>query len=268
MIEVMFGDSEAAAMKIALKSGKGFGNDVVCLGFMLDIGNIRKPVDGEYRSEMLRKLLYREQWGVDDKMQTELSALGKKYSHELCRLRSCLANGEQIRIWYSSSPYSMCGLLWLCGELHEYDNRVYAVKLPAMTTKKNQAVSYSTWGEVEPNRIKYFLSRERLLSPLEINTYARYWNGLQNENAPLRAVLNGTVISVPASFYDFLILKYLEKKPLKEAVLIGKIMCENRIGVGDYWYAYRIDKMISQNRIIITENSSRKYERTISINNT
>ena len=117
MIEVMFGDSEAAAMKIALKSGKGFGNDVVCLGFMLDIGNIRKPVDGEYRSEMLRKLLYREQWGVDDKMQTELSALGKKYSHELCRLRSCLANGEQIRIWYSSAPYSMCGLLWLCGEL-------------------------------------------------------------------------------------------------------------------------------------------------------
>lgn len=44
MIEVMFGDSEAAAMKIALKSGKGFGNDVVCLGFMLDIEISASPL--------------------------------------------------------------------------------------------------------------------------------------------------------------------------------------------------------------------------------
>ncbi|MDE6732819.1 MAG: DUF1835 domain-containing protein, partial [Oscillospiraceae bacterium] len=61
MIEVLFGDSEAGAMKAALRGGK-LGSDAVCLGFALDIGDIQKPVTGEYRARLLCDLLYAEQW--------------------------------------------------------------------------------------------------------------------------------------------------------------------------------------------------------------
>ena len=265
MIEVMFGESEAAAMKAAINSEKT-ENDVICLGFALDIGDIQKPVTGEYRSKLLCELLYQKQWGSDRKMKADLKTLGKTYSEELSRLHDHLNNGEQIRIRYSYAPYSMCGLMWLCSELNGCQNTVSAVRLPNITVNGDTAVTYSSWGEVEPNGLGRFLDWERVLSSAEIAAYAQNWNRLKYENAPLRAVVSGSVISVPASFYDFLIFKDLGDRPIREAHLIGKILNENQLGIGDWWYARRIDKLIDQKRIKIIENSPRKYERLIAKN--
>lgn len=40
MIEVLFGESETASIKAAKSTV-----DVICLGFLLDIGNIKEPVN-------------------------------------------------------------------------------------------------------------------------------------------------------------------------------------------------------------------------------
>lgn len=265
MIEVLFGDSDAGSMRAALQSGK-LGADAVCLGFQLDVGDIQKPVTSEYRAKLLYSLLYQEQWGADIEMKRDLERLGSVYENELARLFEYLQNGEPIRIWYSSAPYSICGLLWLCSELRGRGASVSVVRLPRVIVTGNSAVSYSSWGEVRPSDFPRFLKRERELSQEEIRVYAHYWSALKQENAPLRAVVNGSVIGVPASFYDFLIWKYLGNEPVNEAVLIGKILGENPLGIADRWYARRIDKFIAQNRIKIIENSPRKYERIIARN--
>ena len=265
MIEIMFGESEAGAMKATMKNEKK-DHDVICLGFALDIGDIQKPVNGEYRAKLLYSLLYQKQWGADREMKTELKKLGDTYSEELARLRGYLDNGEPIRIRYSSAPYSMCGLMWLCSELNGSQSTVSAVRLPQVTIKGDVAVSYSSWGDVEPNSSGLFHGWERVLSATEIAAYSQNWSKLKYENAPLRAVINGSVVSVPANFYDFLIFKDLGDRPVREAQLIGKILNENQLGIGDWWYARRIDKLIAQNRIKIIENSPRKYERLIAKN--
>lgn len=267
MIEVLFGDSEAGSMKAALQSGK-LGKDVVCLGFQLDVGEIKKPVTSEYRARLLYSLLYQEQWGADIEMKSDLERLGSVYVNEFARLFEYIEKGEPIRIWYSSAPYSMCGLLWLCSKLRGRGASVYVVRLPRVIVKGNSAVSYSSWGEVSPSDFQRFLKRERELSKEEIKVYAHYWSALKQENAPLRAVVNGSVIGVPASFYDFLIWKYLGNEPVKEAYLIGKLLAKNPLGIADWWYARRIDKFIAQNRIKIVENSPEKYERIIARNAT
>ena len=265
MIEVMFGESEAGAVKAAIRNEKS-ERDVICLGFALDVGDIQKPITGEYRSKLLYSLLYQKQWGADREMKAELKNLGNTYSEELSRLRGHIDDGEPIRIRYSSAPYSMCGLMWLCSELNGCQNTVSAVRLPNITVNGDTAVTYSSWGEVEPNGLGRFLDWERVLSSAEIAAYAQNWNRLKYENAPLRAVVSGSVISVPASFYDFLIFKDLGDRPIREAHLIGKILNENQLGIGDWWYARRIDKLIDQKRIKIIENSPRKYERLIAKN--
>ena len=83
MIEVLFGESEAASMKMAKgrrtvvggagKAENGSGTwigghprQVICLGFMLDIGDIKEPVDGRYRRELIRAMYGQEQWGKQD----------------------------------------------------------------------------------------------------------------------------------------------------------------------------------------------------------
>ena len=89
------------------------------------------------------------------------------------------------------------------------------------------------------------------------------WNELREENSPLRASVNGKILSVPEDFYDFLIWKHLTKEPVKEARLIGSLLGKNQISVSDVWYAKRIDHYIEQGRITIVEDSENKYARMI-----
>lgn len=267
MIEVLFGDSDAGSMRAALQSGK-LGSDAVCLGFALDIGDIKKPVTSKYRAKLLYSLLYQEQWGADPEAKRELKRLGSVYSKELDKLARYVKGGEDIRVWYSGAPYSMCGLMWLCARFREYSvtRKIYAVKLPNIISNGETAVMRSGWGEVKPDEFAKLLPLQRRLQPIEIVMNAVDWDGLRSQNAPLRAVVNGFVTSVPASFYDFLIWKYLGDSPVKEAYLIGIILAENPLGIADRWYARRIDKFIAQNRIKIVENSPEKYERIIARN--
>lgn len=266
MIEVLFGESAAGAMKFALRKKNALGTDVICPGFALDIGDIQKSVTSKYRAELLYNMLYQKQRGADVEMKKALKRLGDMYRAEFKRLKRHLQNGEQIRIWYSAAPYSLCGLKWLCSGILRYENAVFAVELPPLVVKKDAAVAYSDWGEVVPYEFEKLMSFERELSQLEIKSHAADWERLKTENAPLRAVVNGAVISVPASFYDFLIFRYLGDEPIQEAILIGKILGENHLGIGDWYYSMRIDKMIAENRIIIIENSPRKYDRIIAKN--
>lgn len=263
MIEVLFGDSESGAMKCAIKSGKMLSRDVVCLAFMADCGDISKSLTGKYRQQLIAKLLYQEQWGADLEMKRELKKAAKVYSARLELLFTFAYHHEPIRIWYSSAPYSMCGLLWLCSEMEKYSNEVYTVELPRTVILGDNAVSYRSWGEVTPENLADFLPLQRQLSSAEIRKNAFDWKRLQSENSPLRAVVNGSVISVPANFYDFLIRKYLTNEPIREAVLIGRILGENPLGIGDWWYAQRIDKLIERDKIEIVFDSDKKYERVL-----
>ncbi len=263
MIEVLFGDSESGAMKIAIKNGKILSRDVVCLPFMADCGDISKPLTGKYHQRLIADLLYQEQWGADLEMKRELNKAAMLYSKRLDCLLELIKYGEPIRIWYCSAPYSICGLLWLCNKLADFRAEVYSVELQRTVISGDNAVSYRSWGEVVPENLADFLPFQRKLSLAEIRKNAFDWKRLQSENAPLRAVINGTVISVPANFYDFLIRKYLTNEPIREAVLIGRILGENPLGIGDWWYARRIDKHIKAGKIEIAFDSDKKYERVL-----
>ena len=83
--------------------------------------------------------------------------------------------------------------------------------------------------------------------------YAEMWGELVLENASLRAVVNGTVLSVSEDFYDFIIWNRLTDKPVKECRPIGDILGQVPIGIGDWWYAARIEHFIRQGRIKVVE---------------
>lgn len=291
VIEVLFGESEAASMKVAKNTvvsgttdgptsvwriGKkkppekekgewieGTSDEVICLGFMLDIGNIKEKVDSEYRKNLIYSMYAQEQWNGNEDMIEELQKLGDCYCNELRRLQNYLAEGEPIRVWYSDAPYSMCGFYHLCSILQKYEAEIYAVKLPKYKRRPDHIISYQNWGEIAADEFAGFLSYEEELSREEIRFYSILWSELQEDNSPLRAIVNGTVLGVPENFYDFLIWNHLTKEPIKEARFIGNLLGKNRISIGDLWYAKRIDFFIEQGNIAIIEDSENKYARTI-----
>lgn len=291
MIEVLFGESEAGAMRAAKSTviagivngpvavwaagkkmlpGKEFAGwipgtaeEVVCLGFMLDIGNIKQPADSSYRRDLLYSLYAQEQWEEDAAADEELKKAADYYVSEAVRLQKYLEDGESIRIWYSDASYSRCGFYNLCQVLQKYENDIHTVRLPEYRSQADSIISYCNWGEVAAEEFAAFLPYERVLSKEEVRAYANLWSDLVEDNSPLRAVVNGKVVGVSEDFYDFLIWKKLTGDPIKEARLIGDILGHYRMSVGDWWYAGRIEYFIKQGKIKVIEDSKSKYARVI-----
>ena len=267
MVDVLFGESEAGTMRdIKLKHRRQSGgrDEVICLGFMLDAGDIKESVNSQYRKDLICSMYVQDQWGRDRELNEECQKLGDVYCNELKRLQEFLEKGESVRIWYSNAPYSICGFYHLCSLLQDYENETFVVRLPEYEVRQDHTiVSYSHWGEVSSEAFARYLPHEKRLSKMELKMYAWNWAELQEDNSPLRAVVNGSVLGVPENFYDFLIWKRITKKPEQEARLIGEILGNDPIGVGDWWYAQRIEKLISQGKIKVIEDSDKKYARQI-----
>lgn len=290
MIEILFGESEAASMKVAkntmvigavngptsvFMAGKkvppqkpftgwieGTAEEVICLGFMLDIGDIKKPVDSGYRKELIYSMYAQNQWEQDNEWDNEMKKAGEVYISELFRLKQFLDNGEMVRIWYSDAPYSRCGFYHLCRILEKYENEIRVVKIPEYVVREKNITAYKNWGEVAAEEFAGFLSYEKRLSKEEVRMYAILWSNLVEDNSPLRSVINGKVLGVPEDFYDFQIWRKLTEKPVKEARLIGDIL-GTQISIGDWWYAKRIEYYIQHKKIRIVEDSVNKYARMI-----
>ena len=267
MIDVLFGDSAAGGLKCS-DIYKDPENDAACLGFMADIGDISGSMFSEFRANLMCKMLYQEQWGADPDMEDSLNQLGAHYTSEAARVKRAVLRGEPVRVWVSSAPYSTCGMLWLSGLLAKHKSEVYAVELERFnkenaTQTDNTFVIRNSWGECEPKDFVNALSAARRVSQIELAANAMEWHRLKKENSPLRAVIADRVVSVPASFYDFLIWKYLGNKPVNEAILIGKILGENQLGVGDWWYAHRIEHYIKKGKILVIDDNEQKYARVI-----
>ena len=81
---------------------------------------------------------------------------------------------------------------------------------------------------------------------------ASRWVELQQENAMLRAVLNGKLVSTPESLYDTFVLREVEKQEneFTEARLIGQVLGKYQLGIGDAWIAPRIEQFIKDGLLI------------------
>lgn len=178
MIEVMFGESEAGSMKCA-KSRKAvisgedgptaiFGNaallppreawipipghagEVVCLAYMLDVGDIREEFDSAYRQELILSMYLQSGWNSSKRFRQELTEGIRRNIREYRRLMEFMENGEPVRIWYSQTPYSLCGLYWLCSRMDGQEQEVYAVEMPPYTECSDGVIiTHHSWGNVE-----------------------------------------------------------------------------------------------------------------------
>jgi hypothetical protein len=221
MIEVMFGDSEGGAMKMAknykkpdfnngsigwfgkkpskeefdkMFEGKAVGgnsSEVVCLPFMLDIGDINMPIDSEYRKNLIMEM-YTINGRDDISTIKALEEAWDKYLKEIERLKNYASKGDELRLWYSNAPYSLCGFYYVCNLLKEYNCKISVIKLPPyMQLSDNEIQFYTSWNEINAGKFYKFLPLEKELSSCELRSFASDWIELKEESSTLRAFVNG-----------------------------------------------------------------------------
>lgn len=286
MLEVVFSDSEKGSIRVAKtydakhmhggavgyigeKPGKaqikkaesqlkkhlegkplgGSSADVVNIGFFLDVGDISGEIDGIGRRNAFRRL-----WSRFDFKEQEEEQLFVEQRKELDKLMVSSKEGESIRIWASNAPYAACGFLYVCHLLQEVDCKVSVVSLPEyQQTSEKEIVRYTHWGEVAAGQFYQFLSDEKQVSQMERQAKSQHWQQLVQENTPLRALVNGELISVQEDFYDFLIIKNLPEKDFMMARFIGNLLGEYGLGISDSWYADRLEHMMEEKRLMMVE---------------
>lgn len=123
------------------------------------------------------------------------------------------------------------------------------VRVPEKIEKDNSIISYSSIGEINAEAIGAFTEYEEPISELQRKVHANMWSNLVRENAPLRAVINGSLIGVPIDFYDFALRANMPDGEFMVAKLIGKTL--NQISsVGDRWFFLRIQAMLQTEELI------------------
>ena len=232
----------------------GTAADVLGLSLGLEMGDIREPL-GEARRELLRRWYDGNDEAADQDWQETLESAD--------RLRAC-GPGDAVRIWVDHTPSSACGLLHAASLRKDTEAAVSVVPLPRWREEGKAVVSYQGWGEVEPELFGHFLSREEPVPPLILGVMASRWRELQQENAPLRAVVNGRVRSVEEDFYDGLIRKHIPAGQTKIANIIGNVLGQEWPGIGDVWLAERIRWMLSTGELrMVREDTERFYSSVV-----
>lgn len=69
---------------------------------------------------------------------------------------------------------------------------------------------------------------------------------LRRENAPLRAVLNGRLVSAPETLYDFFLFQEIAAQPeeFREEEVIGRVLGVTQMPISDEFLALRMEQLI------------------------
>ena len=235
----------------------GKREDVYCFDIALSVGDISDNGLGEQRKGVLRKML---SVCPEEYLECQVEEIMQETKSALSSVMERYTNGEEIRIWYSHNPDELCGMHWLMAQLQPLNCRtaIYLVKLPIWEYgKENTVISRNAWGEIAPGEWGKYISLQEEVRPAFISACAMKWHQMQEENSPLRVMLNGQLQSVPEDIYDSFIIQEISTQPeqFKMATVIGNVLGKYQLGIGDAWVSFRIEKMINEGILEIIQDT-------------
>jgi hypothetical protein len=242
----------------------GQPEDVIGLSFRLDIGDIASPVTAAPRRDLLARMLSADPWDELASMEDSIEHYWNGCVSDLNQLTARAKDGEAVRIWYSDAPYSMCGFYSAVDCLKDCGCRLSAIRLPRHTPLgEHSAKTATSWGEIAPGEFAHFLLLESEIPASVQKALILEWETLKRENAPLRAVLNGKPHSVETDFYDRFIRKEIPEDAFKAARLIGLVLGNHSLGVGDWLIAQRVRQMIESRELVVVQPAASFYGTTL-----
>lgn len=270
MLEVCFDPYVKALLTMVQRFGssplRGGPEDIVCLPLGLSEGDIRSPIlAGDCpRKRCLRAMLSCGQ-PAQEAADAALDALWTDCTRALQRLE---AAPSSLRVWVDT-PDARCGLLFLADLLQGRDVEVRLVELPQKVLWNGRcAVQYRRWSEAVPKQLCALLAEERVLAGGELRDLAGRWQLLRQENAPLRVVQDGAVVSAAAHYYDDLIRDEFPQGACKVAELVGRVLAIHQLPLEDSFLARRIAHFIQSGELVLLHETERGfYDATVARGN-
>ena len=206
------------------------------------VGDISEDIPGPARYAVVCRLL--RQPADPNEMQQYIEESAKNLDFILTQS----AAGAPVRVWCSDRPGEVCGFYWLMehlSRLAESCGPVSMIQLPKDALEEDGTV-LDTWGMVDSSDLLNYLPLERPVSPRYMKFCADRWKSLRLENAPLRAVINGRLVSAPETLYD----SYIQQEILRigdvsrKAEIICNVLVRYQLVIGDQCIAERFGNLM------------------------
>lgn len=192
-------------------------------------------------------------WGPP---QDQLLQTQEGNAYALQRLFQAKETGEPVRIWVTPwYPREVCGLYHACHLLRDSGCPVDVVWAPweqVRVRDDGSGTFIRSLGQYFPKELSALALRAEPLEKLRLQNFAARWEQLAAENAPLRALVNGRIISVPEDFYDFVLREHLAAEP----VTVASVLLKTRTalsGVGIGWLYLRLRAMLEAGELSLAE---------------
>jgi hypothetical protein len=252
VLHVVFTPSGASLLQQALEDA-GCDGQVVCLFDCLSFGPINPP-DMSLRSKWVESELGETDW---DSIGLDTDTFWHEAVSPYCRKVAWLSRRSAME--YAG----FLEWLWRMGELpcEVVDLSEVMISRPAQGPTRPPVLAMSL-GMLNPDRI----GRDKLwdlAEPLQQSMRRRYrdlWQRLRSENAPLRVIDGGELVSAPISFFDTRLMSYLTNDWQKVATVVGQTLAaemdDEVLQVGDMLLAARINAMVESGRLEIQGKSA------------
>lgn len=237
-------------------------DDVLGLSLNLSCGDIAEPLSVSCRRQkLIHQWLTADPWGELENVEAQAQEHWQNCLNDYEQLRIQAAK-KPVRIWTDYTPDSLCGLLFAADILYKLDTAVTCIPLPLWTEEPDGVIrQFDGWGCVCPEEFGRFVPGGVALSKNVLRLLAGRWKELQEENAPLRAFVNGRVVSVNADFYDDFIRQSFIDGEMQVAQIIGRVL-SRRPGVGDWIITERIRHMLRSGELRMVQEDSRRFWRS------
>ena len=266
MMDILFSNADRGVLDRAKSEGllrNAVTKEVFERTFVLfpcaDTGDLRGYPFGEGRRALFRQHFYTDRWTDEPEAEAEDSFFyeWERYLAAHGRFLALAKAGEPVRIWYGRAPWALCGFLCAVHALEGLPCPVSAAELPAHAAG-DPSRPLVGWGQLRPEEVPRYL-HEVPLSPARRGELAGRWEALVEENAPLRAVVNGQAVSVGEDYYDSILDTLMGEKPFKVSHLVIDFLhaCPQ---VGDFIPAWRLKEKLRRGELAVVTREERFYD--------
>ena len=254
MIDICFGYCLFGMLEVVQK--KLHSKDVLTLSMNLPY----ESIDGDIIKTQARReantLWYFYKDLTEPEVQEHYEELLEEIQTAHQKLKTHFENGETFRLWINNNERDRCGLYWFCDFAKDYTNTISIVMCPGYEYIPYLRASHvkSDWALFgDPDSVAAFAPTAHVLNEHEKSAYAREWSLLVQENAPLRILIDNTIVGVDDSFFDNIILGFVTAEPQPQNTVMGKMLGKWQGCVDVAFISMRIEHLIANGKIKVCE---------------